>query len=84
MANKIGILYPQRMKRHKHAKLLKSTVHHIQLSKDTIHFYKVKAHAGILGIECADVLTANCSAENQNGHDIHMINTDAHPHSSIF
>jgi hypothetical protein len=36
------ILYPQRMKRHKHAKLLKTIVHHIQLSKDTIHLYKVK------------------------------------------
>jgi hypothetical protein len=25
-----GILYPQRMKRHKHAKLLETIVHHIQ------------------------------------------------------
>jgi len=77
-----SIFYPQHMKRHKHAKLLKITVHHIQLSKDTIHLYKVKAHAGILGNECADAI-AKCSAENQSGHDIH-INTDAHPHSSIF
>jgi hypothetical protein len=60
-----------------------SYVHHIQLSKDTIHLYKVKAHhAGILGNECADA-TAKCSAENQSGHDIH-IKTEAHPHSSIF
>jgi hypothetical protein len=28
-----SILYPQRMKRHKHAKLLKTIIHHIQLSK---------------------------------------------------
>ena len=32
-----------RMKRHKHAKLLETIVHHIQLTKDTIHIYKVKA-----------------------------------------
>ena len=77
-----SILYPQRMKRHEHAKLLEAIVHHIQLSKDTIYLYKVKAHAGILGNECADAI-AKCSAENQSGHDIHN-NTDAHPHSSIF
>ena len=50
-----SILYPQHMKRHKHANLQETIVHHhtivhhIQLSKDTIHLYKVKAHAGILG-----------------------------------
>jgi hypothetical protein len=32
-----------------HANLLDTTVHHIQQSKDTIHLYRVKAHAGILG-----------------------------------
>ena len=37
------------MKRYKDAKLLETILHHIQLSKDTIHLYKVKAHAGILG-----------------------------------
>ena len=41
-----------------------TTVHHIQLSKDTIHLYKVKAHAGILGNECTDAM-ANCPAENR-------------------
>ena len=46
---KKSIRYPQRMKWHKHANLLESTVHHIQQSKDTIHLYRVKAHAGILG-----------------------------------
>jgi ribonuclease HI len=77
-----SILLPQRMKRHEHhdAKLLKTIVHHIKLSKDNIHVYKVRAHAGILGNESADAI-AKCSAENQRGHDIH-INTDAHPHSS--
>jgi hypothetical protein len=70
------------MTQHKYAKLLETIVHHIQLSKDTIHLYKVKAHAGILGNECADAI-AKCSAKNQSGHGI-LINTDAHPHSSIF
>ena len=75
------ILYPQPMNRRKHAKPLENIVHHIQLSKDTIHLYKVKACAGILENECADAM-AKCSAESQNGHDIHNY-TDAHPHSSI-
>jgi len=34
------------MQRHKHAKLLETTVHYIQLSKATIHLYKVKALQG--------------------------------------
>jgi protein associated with RNAse G/E len=38
-----SILYPQRMKWYNHAKLLETIVHHIQLSTDTIHHYKVKA-----------------------------------------
>jgi ribonuclease HI len=58
------ILYPQRMKRHEHVKLFQIIVHHILLSKDTIHLYKGKAHAGILGNECADAI-AKCSAENK-------------------
>ena len=66
----------------KHAKFIETIVHYIQLSKDTISLYKGKAHAGILGNECADAI-AKCSVEYQSGHDIH-INTDAHPHSSIF
>jgi len=32
--------------------------------KSTIHIYKVTAHAGILGNECADAI-AKCSAKNQ-------------------
>jgi hypothetical protein len=42
-----SILYPQRMKRHKRAKLVETIVHHIQQSNDTINLCKVKAHAGI-------------------------------------
>jgi ribonuclease HI len=82
MAYRNSILYPRRMKQHKHAKLLETVVHHIQQSIGTIYLYKVKAHAGILGSECADAI-AKCSAENQSGFDIH-INADAHPHSPIF
>jgi hypothetical protein len=71
------------MKKHKHAKVLETIVHHIQISKDTIHLYKVKSLADILGDECADAI-AKCSAEHQSGHDDIHINTDAFPHSSIF
>ena len=61
-----SILYRQRMKRHKHAKLLKIIVHHIQLSKDTIHIYNIKAHAGILGNGCADaVAQVLCGKSNK-------------------
>jgi hypothetical protein len=54
------------------------TIHHIQQSKDTIHLYKVEAHADILGNECADAIIAKCSAEKHSGHDIH-INTTPTP-----
>jgi len=77
--------YPQHVKWHKHAKLLGTIVHHILQSKDTIHPfhpYKVKAHAGNIGNECADAI-ANCSAAKQSGHAIIHNNTDAHPNSSI-
>ena len=77
-----SILYPQRVKRHRHAKHLETIVHHTQLYKDAIHLYKVKAHAGILGNECADAI-AKCSVENQSGHDI-RINTNAQTQSSVF
>jgi hypothetical protein len=81
------ILYPQRKKRHKHVKLLETIVHHLQLYKNTLHPYEVKAHAGILGNEClgnecADAI-AKCFAEIKVATTSH-INTDAHPHSSIF
>jgi hypothetical protein len=54
------------MKRHKHAKLLETIVYHIQQPKDTIHLYKAKARAGILGYECADAI-AKCSVEDKGG-----------------
>jgi ribonuclease HI len=57
-----SILYPQRMKQLKHAKLLETIILQIKLSKNTIHVFKVKAHAGILGNEEAGAI-AKCSAE---------------------
>ena len=69
------------MKRHKHAKLLETIVHYIQVDEETSYLYKVKARAGILGNECADAI-AKCSA-NLTGHDI-QIDTDNHPYSNIF
>ena len=77
-----SILYPQHMRRHKHAKLLETIVHHIQLTKDIIHLCKVKAHAGIQWNKCADSV-ASCPVEYRKGNDIH-VNLAAHPHSSIF
>jgi ribonuclease HI len=68
------------MKRHKYAKLLEIIAHHIQVDEETIYLYKVKAHAGILGNECADAI-AKCYA-NLTGHDI-QIDTDNHPYSTI-
>ena len=64
-----SILYPQRIKRQIHAKLLEIGVHHIQeVKRHTMHLYKVKAHADILGNECADA-KAKCSARIQSGPD---------------
>ena len=63
------------MKRHEHAKLLKTIVHQIQLSNNAIHLYKVKIYscklvcasrmrAGTLAILLVQV---NCQILEQDG-----------------
>jgi ribonuclease HI len=39
---------------------------------NTIHFYKVKAHAGFLGNERSNAI-AQCSAKNKCGYDIYIV-----------
>jgi hypothetical protein len=74
-----SILYPQRMKRHTHAKLLK-------LSCTTSSYLKTPSISTssklMLYPECADAI-AKCSAENWNGHDIRITSapTPIHPYS---
>jgi hypothetical protein len=64
------------MKQHKHAKMLGICVHHIQQAKDTINRFKVKAQAGFK--VKAQAAIAECSTENERGHDI-QVSIDARP-----
>jgi hypothetical protein len=54
---------------HKHAKVLKTIIHHIQQPRDTIQLYKVKTHAGILGNECANAIARCFQRLRKEGED---------------
>ena len=61
------LLFPELQRNHIHSHLLKPIIDEIQASPNTIHFYKVKAHAGIAGNEFADAI-AKHSAQHDCGH----------------
>ena len=56
---------------HKHSNLLEQIVSMISASPEPICFYKMKAHSGITGNECADAI-AKHSALHDGGHDLHF------------
>ena len=53
---------------HNHSKLLDQIVSNIRASPEPIHFYNVKAHAGIAGNECTDAI-AKHAAMHESGYD---------------
>ena len=56
---------------HIHSNLLEQIVSMIYASPEPICFYKVKAHSGIAGNECADAIVKH-SALHDGGHDMHF------------
>ena len=50
------LMYPEKHRHHLQEDVLKTIATRISASENKIHFYKVKAHAGIAGNECADAL----------------------------
>ena len=65
------ILFPKMQRAHIHLNLLEQIVSLIYASPEPICFYKVKAHSGIAGNECADAI-AKHSALHDGGHDMHF------------
>ena len=64
-----AVLQPMTLDHHKHEPLLTSICRMIESSPEPIHFYKVKAHSGIIGNEAADAL-ARWSACAADGHEM--------------
>jgi len=65
------LLFPEMQRDHIHSNLLEQIVSMIYASPEPICFYKVKAHSGIAGNECADAI-AKHSALHDGGHDMHF------------
>ena len=65
------LISPEMQQDHIHSNLLEQIVSLIYASPEPICFYKVKAHSGIAGNECADAI-AKHSALHDDGHDVHF------------
>ena len=64
------ILYPEKHRHHVQGDVLKMIANIARTSQDHIHFYKIKAHAGIAGSECADQIAKyQATFKNFNLHD---------------
>ena len=66
------LLFPEMQRDHIHPNLLERYVSMISASPEPICFYKVKAHIGIAGNECADAIAKKHSALHDGGHDMHF------------
>ena len=65
------LLFPEMQRDYIHSILLEQIVFMINASPEPICFYKVKAHSGIAGNECADAIATH-SALHDEGHDMHF------------
>ena len=77
------LLFPEMQRDQIHPNLLEQIVSMICASPEPICFYKVKAHSGIAGNECADAV-AKHSALHDGGHDMHFslqLQTVMHTHN---
>jgi ribonuclease HI len=64
------VLYPEKNRHHVQRDVLKMIANLARTSQDHIYFYKVKAHAGIAGNECADQIAKyQATFKNCNLHD---------------
>jgi ribonuclease HI len=79
------LLFPELQRMHNHSKLLDQIVSIIQTCPEPIHFYKVKAHAGIAGNECADAI-AKHAAMHESGHDTTFapVSLNGNPYTNIY
>jgi hypothetical protein len=62
------LLYPAVQCKHTHSKLLEHIASLIEESVTPTHFFKEKAHTGVIGNECADIIAKHAALHN-HGHD---------------
>jgi len=63
------LVYPEIQRKHTCLKLLEHIASLIEKSATPDHFFKVKAHTGVIGNECADVI-AKHAVLHDHGHDL--------------
>ena len=63
------LLHPEMQRKHTHSKLLEHIASLIEKSITPLHFFKVKAHTGVIGNECADAIAKHAALHN-HGQDV--------------
>jgi len=66
------LLFPEMQRDHIQSNLLEQIASMIYASPELICFYKVKAHSGIAGNECADAIAKQTLCLHDGGHDVHF------------
>ena len=79
------LLYPEMQRKHTHSKFLERIASLIEKLETPIHFFKVKAHTGVIGNDCADAIAKHAALHNY-GHDVTIPQptSDGNPFSHMY
>lgn len=81
-----AIMRPQDIQEHRHLHILHSIKHAVQNSPSTIHLWKVKSHAGIVGNEIADAAAVSVAKGEDvpDGSTLHSYSTPSNTRNEIY